>query len=174
MSLVEDIDQAGYWSDKIPSADDEGLKGICALYSAAQAEQKRPAAARMTRKTGEILMAFAVRMAMLAVRRQSPDDVTAGLVALLIVLDSSCVDRREVMMSLAPLYSSAARLGDAAGLFRTAAESALDRRSREVLTGFLRRSPEELRLGSMGWKEMEGPGGLIYFIGKQKIPEGHL
>lgn len=171
---IEDIDEAAYWPSRIPSTDDERIGTYCSSMMGVALEERRRLAAALTKQARSALVAYSMRMAMLGARVKSEQALRSGIAALAIAFEDPDADIRELLMSLAPLYRSAHRIGDAPQLFRSSAEYATNARVREAIAGFPDREAEALRLEAMGWHEMEGPAGVVYHFGSQPIPEGHL
>jgi hypothetical protein len=119
-------------------------------------------------------LAFAERMAMLSVRRLSADILLDGLTAL--VMTGPPVDREFILMTASLLHHSARQLGlDVAATFEQAARYANPSSEAAVhLLAFPDRAPRLQRIAAMGYREVQGPSGLVYWSGSGPIPPGLL
>lgn len=174
IQFLDALEAEPYWSGTLPSGEDMRIQQICDLYMQATSEQREVLTSDINRTACYNLGAFSVRMTMLSVRQNSKALLLKGLVALIMEMEWPKIDTREVLMDLSVLYHSAAKLGNPDRLFRRAAQYADKERTRNLLLGYLRRSPENNKIEDMGWKEVEGPSGLIYQYGNQPIPKGFL
>ncbi len=110
---------------------------------------------------GRVLREFAERMASLAVRRRSPEDLRLGLLALALAASVSR-DIRDEIVVMAPLWRSAEILGlDPVSEF-TAAGEAVDGLGGQQLLSFAARSPRDRSLQAMGYIESSDEGGFRY------------
>ena len=107
-----------------------------------------------------VLVAYAERMASLAVRRHDRSTLVKGLVALM--LGGLDENRRESLMLLAPLEDSAARIGvDLTELFQEVSVvvgTPLD----QNLMAWLMRDAEDRSLASMGFDVGQDDSGFRY------------
>lgn len=174
LQLLKDVSPSEYWRSNLPSEVDESVADVCDLYVQTTSDQRGVLASDLNQTAYFNLGAFSVRMVMVSVRQNSKTLLLKGLVALIIKMKWPKTDTREVLMDLAVLYHSAARLGNPVALFHVATQYADTEKTRDLLLGYLRRSSENKRLEVMGWKEAEGPSGLVYQFEGQPIPEGFL
>jgi hypothetical protein len=123
-------------------------------------------------KTSAVLSVFAHRMSMVAVRRQTGSLIVYGLIMLMLVVAGR--DRRDATMTLSLLYNSGRKLGKMQELLNQAVSIAPTPFSGEWLFNFSRRDPEDAKIEAMGFREIEGPHGLIYQFGNEPTPEGWL
>ncbi len=173
--FLQNISAADYWRCKLPSSADWQISEICDLYIKANPIQRQVLCSSLDQGAVFNLAAFSTRMAMLSVRQRSEALILHGLVALIMELDwPNLPDVREVLMDLSVVYHSAAKLGCAEALFQQAVQYTASSRSRDIILGYLQRSPEDKRIEAMGWHEVVGPNGLIYQFGNQPIPEAFL
>ncbi len=115
----------------------------------------------LNREHGVTLCTFAERMASLAVRRHSPEDLRLGLLALALAASVSR-DIRDEIVVMAPLWRSAEILGlDPVSEF-TAAGEAVDGLGGQQLLSFAARSPRDRSLQAMGYIESSDEGGFRY------------
>jgi len=174
IGFLNDSDNEEYWSSELPSLTDSKISEICDMYMRSDSSTKQILLSFLKQKACFGLSTFSTRMAMLSVRKHSEKMLLDGLVALIIVLDSTRCDRREALMDLSILHNSALKLGDPVRFFHKASEYAEEKGTKEVILNFLERNPENKRIEVMGWEEIKGPSGLIYRFGDQPIPKGHL
>jgi hypothetical protein len=172
VALSEDTAE-DYFSQALPSQIDEMLARMAEIYlSLATAEDRALVLTLLDDRSSSALSGFAHRMSMLAVRRQSEALLTYGLVML--ALAFAKLDWREATMTLSLMYHSGEKLSKAQEIFTRVAAVAPTTSAREWLLDFARRKPEDQRIEAMGFKEVEGPHGLIYQYGRQPIPEGWM
>lgn len=174
IQLLKSISPSDYWNSNLPSGIDEKIEDICELYMQANSVQRAALSSDLNQTACFNLSAFSIRMAMLSVRQNSKVLLLKGLVALIMEIEYSKIDTREILMDLSVLYHSATKLSSPDHLFHRATQYADKEKTRDLLLGYLRRSPENKNIEDMGWKEVEGPNGLIYQFGDQPIPNGFL
>ena len=143
-----------------PQPYDRALREFCSGF-AIQTEGQREAI-RGAISMGEfyILMGFADRSAVFALREGDPAILQDGLTALAMI-DGERIDFRDVLMSIALLNHSAERLQvDVAATFESAAALA-EPRTAELLRSFVRREPSSKSLEkSWGHREVELDSGI--------------
>ncbi len=167
------INAKDYLSEPLPSPTDEMLMQMSEVYLNMVATEDRALFLTLfDERSSELLSIFAHRMSMLAVRRQLETLILQGLVMLALAVAN--VDWREATMTLSLLYNSGKRLGKAQELFTQAAAIAPTPFASNWLLDFVRRRPEDQRIEAMGFKEFDGPHGLLYQFGKQPIPDGWM
>jgi hypothetical protein len=156
----------------LPSPVDEEIGALCTHLAKASGDQRKQLLALIDEPTGYALLAYAERMSMLGVRRQSESLIVSGLVAL--GYASAVIDPRMALMILSLLHHSAVKLGkDPGELFHSAFDNLPDQNASEMMLGFLARRPEHQDIHAMGFAEIDGPSGLIYWQGgPRQIPEG--
>ena len=157
-----------YLESPLPTQMDHRFSHLCILYRQADEKSRCAASQSLDESRAAWLNVFAYRMAMLAVRQQSPELLSDALTALLIIAHRD--DRHNFLMTLSIAHHSATKLGDANSLFRDAAQYACDVETARLLLGFLQRAHRDKRIESMGFQECMGPHGVIYVLENQKIP----
>jgi hypothetical protein len=110
---------------------------------------------------GYSLIQFAIRMAVLAVRRDNPDILITSLPGL--ILDDDKVDWRDILRALSIIENCAVRLGIE---FRPAVENlcqfATPKRRHTIVEGYLVRSPDMRDVRVMGYAA-QGEGRTLSF-----------
>jgi hypothetical protein len=156
----------------LPSPVDQKVENLCSLLTKATDRQRNQLLTSLDESSGYALLAYAERMSMLSVRQQSEGPLLLGLIAL--GYASTVIDPRMTLMILSLLHHSAVKLvKDPNELFHAALEYLADPVASEVILGFLAREPEHQDIHAMGFREIDGPSGLIYWQGgSRKIPEG--
>lgn len=151
VSVLDPRANEGYLEWPLPSTrDDEIARLIDHLI--------RSAGEGLVPVHGEVLVAFAERMASLARRNRSPETIRYGLLSL--VLAWPIIEPQEGIVVLPLLWRSAEVLGlDPAEEFRSAAAAADN--GRELLD-FLRRDQRDRTIESMGYSEAETIDGFRY------------
>ncbi len=166
-----------YIEATLPCPTDDRIQKVVSWAMDATPDQRRALHHAMTAGTNGTLEVFAERMAMLSVRKQSPDLLLSGLVAMTMTNSDRLDDPRLVNIRLSLLHHSAKRLGlDVEAFFDQAAQYM---RGISMMAGttlsFLDRTPKNKRIEAMGYQEVEGPSGLIYGGGSLTgIPAGLL
>jgi hypothetical protein len=170
LELLKDAKE--YRFAPLPSAVDEKLSGFLEEFRQAGEGQQKAFLSSMEEKAGYALLAFAERMSMLSVRRKSENSLRLGALALVLAIHH--IDPRMGLMIISLLYHSAEKMGVAPDpLFRSPLEYAIDPAVSDLILGFLAREPKHKDIRAMGFKEVEGPSGLIYWQGGPRpIPEG--
>jgi hypothetical protein len=165
------VSASEYRGERLPCPIDKEIERLCARFMEASPKQRQSVSVALDEKVCTALFFFAERMAMLSVRQQSYSVLFNGLVALVII--GHRTDGRELLMVLSLIYRSAVKLRvDPETLFHAAVHYAVDETTRALILSYLQRSPENRNIASMGYREFEGPSGLVYWFGKQPIPEG--
>ena len=150
----------GYGPLPLPAPRDAEIARLLDVFTQASPEQRGQLLSRLTREHSPTLLAFAERMASLAVREREPRRIFLGLLAL--VVESFASDYRENAMILSLHYDAAGRIGaDPARLFEEAASYARPEVAR-ALRRFLARSPEDQSIAAMGYQEGREPDGFRY------------
>jgi hypothetical protein len=161
-----------YRFSTLPSLADEKMMDLCEHFMQADEDRRAAFLSSLEESTAYALLAFAERMSMLSVRRGSERLLLLGLVGL--VLAAHRIDPRMGLMVLSLLHRSAEKMGlDPGPVFRAAAGYARAASVSDLVVGFLGRDPKHKDIRAMGFQEIEGPSGLIYWQGGPKpIPEG--
>lgn len=162
----------GYWFEQLPSVHDISVALLCRIYLDSSDEQRKTLVSCLDERAVSVCLGFADRMAMLGAREKSEAMLLGGLVATVLVSD--LLDPREVLIVLSILYNSSMRLGlDVLRLFGAAAELTISEPSRSILLGYLQSDGAGRDITLLGYHEIEGPAGLIYWHGDPlRIPEG--
>ncbi|MBN2191316.1 MAG: hypothetical protein JW751_00745 [Polyangiaceae bacterium] len=162
-----------YAEATLPCPTDDWIIELVAAAVHASFDQRRAIFAAMTPGANGVLQLFAERMAMLSVRKRSPELLLRGLEAMMMVSDNSVETDRCMAMRLTLLYRSAERLGLGADAFFAAAVG--HGVSDGGIPSFLEREPRNKSIDVMGYREMDGPSGLVYMGGDPShIPAGLL
>jgi len=163
-----------YHEMTLPCTWDEGILRIIIDLPGLSDGDRRACIAGIDTNTAGTLTAFAGRIAMLAVRRNDPGMLVAGLAAMgLALIPADMESRRMALCELTQLYHSAGKMGlDPAVVFQNAVDMG-GRESAGILS-FLDREPRNRSIECMGFYEREGPSGLIYWSGDCPVAEGLL
>jgi hypothetical protein len=149
VSVLDPKANEGYIDWPLPSSRDDEIARLIDKLVGSAGEGLSP-------QHGQVLMAFAERMASLARRIRLPQAIRTGLLS--VVLAAPLIDRHEGMLVLPLLWRSAEVLGlDPAEEFRSA--SSYD--GGELLE-FLRRDPSDRTIEAMGYVEVETKDGFRY------------
>ncbi|MCD4738274.1 MAG: hypothetical protein K8R89_03320, partial [Anaerolineae bacterium] len=153
-----------YMQATLPCLADERIQEIVSETMNGTLEQRKEFYRTITSKASGALQLFAERMAMLSVRKNSPDLLQKGLIAMTMVNSAKPGDDRILAIRMSLLHHSAQKLGLNVEAFF---EQSLQYMSGISLTAgepaaFLRRTPKNKRIQAMGYDEIEGPSGLIY------------
>jgi hypothetical protein len=108
-----------------------------------------------------VLSAFAARMAMLAVRRQSHEFIVKGLLASTLAL-SGHSDFRDVISDLALLYRAAELIGERPKELFVSTADRLPPELAEWLISFAGRTPEDRSLQAFGYVEKYDKDGFRF------------
>ena len=111
-------------------------------------------------------------MAMWGLRQRSTDSLVNALVALAIA--ASWAEPKDILMTLAVVYRSGEILGNPKDIFLLAESYIDDEPTRTLLLDFPDRLPVDRSIEAMGFREVDGPSGLVYVHGFLPIPEGLL
>ena len=163
-----------YHEMTLPCTWDEGILRIIIDLPGLSDGDRRACIAGIDTNTAGTLTAFAGRIAMLAVRRNDPGMLVAGLAAMgLALIPADMESRRMALCELTQLYHSAGKMGlDPAVVFQNAVDMG-GRESAGILS-FLDREPRNRSIECVGFYEREGPSGLIYWSGDCPVAEGLL
>lgn len=166
-----------YIEATLPCPTDDRIREVVSWVMDASPDQRRAVYEVMTAGASGTLEVFAERMAMLSVRRQSPDLLLVGLAAMTMTNSDRLDDPRLVNIRLSLLHHSAKRLGlDVEAFFEQAVQCMRGISSMAgTALSFLDRTPKNKRIEAMGYQEFDGPSGLIYVGGSiGDIPAGLL
>lgn len=173
LDIVQNVELSDYWNSKLPNSIDEEVMEIISSVMNGAMEQRQDFLSLIDDGAIRLLDVFGTRMTMLSVRKNSCDYLLKGLIALEFAATRS--DYRDILMTLSLFYRSAEKLNvDPEKLFREASQYAPSPAVAEFILGYLRRSPENRRIEIMGFKEVDGPSGLIYQYANHPIPKGFL
>lgn len=151
---------AGYGDWPLPSPLDDEITTLARAYVQADESERAVVRKLLPADSSTALLAFAERMAVLAVRIGEPIRVRDGLVA--IAMENCRLDPREDILVLSLLNHSAAKLGaDPVRLFDDVASLAEGRTS-ELLMSFPRRENELRDIAAMGYTEEASADGFVY------------
>lgn len=147
----------GYGPSPLPSQIDQEIESLVDAVAAGDETGTPPG---MGETHGFVLMAYAERMASLAVRETSGDILSKGMTALGIA--SRLVYVKEALPVLALMHNSAIKLGvDPTKLFSALALNEGDE-LKSYVDSFLNRSAEDRSVQAMGYVESEDEGGFRY------------
>ncbi len=157
IELLNSEKLGGYAQSPLPSDIDKKFIEIVRIFVKLPPDEREATRRHFSSDDPWPLLAFAERMANLAVRELSADSVMDGLIAL--AIESCRYDQRETLLILSLLYDSAEKIGmngsealKRAALFATT-ECA------QTLEQYARK-PATIR--SMGYEEMETSTGFAY------------
>jgi hypothetical protein len=165
-------DAKDYRFSPLPTSVDEKMSDLLGDFVQAGEGERKVFLSSLDEQASYALLAFAERMSMLSVRRMSESHLRLGSVALVLAIHH--IDPRMGLMIISLLYRSAERMGVSPDpLFRSALDYAIDPAVSDLILSFLARDPKRKDIRAMGFKEVEGPSGLIYWQGGARpIPEG--
>lgn len=162
-----------YAQKTLPCPIDDKISEAISLAMSGTAAQRRMFYSRITPDVASALHAFAHRMSMLSVRRQSESLLLQGLVVTTMI--DSKVDFRHILMVLSLLHNSVLKLGlDVSSFFKRVEQYAPSSSSADRTLSFPEREPKKKSIEGMGFREVEGPSGLVYWSGSGPIYEGLL
>lgn len=148
----------GYGPSPLPNQIDEEVEHLIDA-SLAATDGDRPLA-DLTQTHGMVLLAFAERMASLAIREGSVDIVSKGMEALRIA--SRLVYEKELLPILLLLHNSAIKLGADWSNLIPVTSGCEENRFKEFCESFLARSATDRSIQAMGYIEGEDEGGFRY------------
>lgn len=147
----------GYGPSPLPSQIDEEIES---LVDALAEDDNAETPPDMNETHGFVLLAYAERMASLAVRESCVDALSKGLAALGIA--SRLIYVKEALPVLTLMHNSASKLGvDPTNLFSTLALREGDE-LQVFVDSFLNRSAEDRSIQAMGYIEGKDEGGFRY------------
>lgn len=173
IDLTQRISPLEYLKSNLPGPVDEEILAICTSVMESSSVERTDFVSLLEADAHYVLHNFGYRMAMLSVRVNSYQYLLKGLVALILAATKS--DYENVLMTLSLFYRSAEKLNVAPEkLFAEASQYAPSEPVAEFILGYLQRSPENRRIEIIGFKEVDGPAGLIYQFANLPIPKGFL
>ena len=147
----------GYGSSPLPCQIDEEVESLVDVVTG---DDEARTLLEMNETHGFVLLAYAERMASLAVRENSVDILSKGMAALGIA--SRLIYVKESLPVLALIHDSASKLGvDPPELFSTLPLHEGDE-LKAYVDSFLNRSGEDRSIQAMGYVEGEDEGGFRY------------
>ncbi len=157
--LILEIEQAQVTAAllPLPNVRDEHCEKLTRVYADANDAERAEIRAAGTAEQLRLLLPFADRMAILAVRAKDDARITSGLLAH--AIEDFRWDPRENLRSLSLLFRSGEKLGiDAAARFREVAQLA----SPSAKKYFLEFADDPKGLDAMGFRETDGTDGFTY------------
>jgi hypothetical protein len=151
-----------YAHEDVPSERDAEIRRWVDGLIGAAPDARDAAAGELDADAAVAVLAFAERVASLAVRSHAEEDLLAGLVAIALAW-RTCDDPCDAIPPLGVLYQAARQAGfDPARLFARAGELAPPD-SAPVFRDFLRRRDLDQIAAVMGYVEGQDPGGFRYY-----------
>jgi hypothetical protein len=164
---------AEYRALPLPSPVDLRLLALCGTCQQATRDQRECLVSSLNEDMGGVLLVFVERMAMLSVRRGSTELLFAGLLAV-VMIDGS-LEPYDLLMVLSLPRRSAVLLGvEPRRLFAEAVRYATSESTAQLVLDFADRLPENSSLAVMGYRELQGPKGIVYWYGWHPVPTGLL
>jgi hypothetical protein len=170
----------GYLDLPLPAPADNLVAALVERFAGADDAFRNALREALSLSYYDALLAFAVRMAALAVRERSKKRLRVGAQAVALAGDSPTADWRETLFPLITLSDAAARIGGdaraelatAARLARGGTAEALVRASRQSA---MRVAIERLaiRLGFGVWKAVQAPDGFRY-VSTQRVSRAEV
>jgi hypothetical protein len=144
-----------------PDQFDEVISSIIEDFRTSDPASRKAISSRLNRYSQKRLLGYATGMAELAVRRQSPDLVSEGLIAL--VIEGGREDIRDSVSCLAALYNSAVKLQlDAAKTFADVASLGEPGALQLGMSRFPFRPPKDRGLAAFYLREINTEDGFSY------------
>jgi hypothetical protein len=150
----------GYGRRPIPDAVDAEIRGLVRYLSDADPVTRDALLSMMTERHGFVLLAFAERMASLAVRSWNPEFVREGLEAL--AFGTRLVYFKEAVSILSLLYRSLTKLGVNATAFFAGAVGLGDELFDSLVRAFPSRDEQDRAIEAMGYTEGLDQDGFRY------------
>ncbi len=148
----------GYGPKQIPDPIDSDVELLVNTVGKLPKERLETVAGNMSLRHSQVLLAFAERMATLAVRCHDRKPLVAGLLAIRLAQTSSYM--KEVMPILSVILDAAARLNISST--ELVQEPSIDGSFRSFLSEFEKRPPETRNIDAMGYKLEDVEGGPRY------------
>ena len=160
VGLLSSPQSDGYLQRKLPCELDALATNIVDDYIKGTDKEKSAILANFGPNQSFAWLAYAERMASLAVRELSRLILFRGLIAL--IIEGFKLDARENILVLSLLNHSASKIKiDASVLFEEAARLAPEATAMQFRC-FLNRSPDQKNIKVMGYEEQDCEGGLLY------------
>lgn len=150
----------GYGLRPIPCELDRTIEGIVDTYAQSVPEERQAIAALFDSRHAFTLMAYAERMAILAVRQHSLDAVRRGITAL--AIEGFKLDPRENILRLALLHHSASKLNEDAKLVFDSVADLAEANAAQEIRQFALRPASDQRIETMGYGEDQSLDGFTY------------
>jgi len=152
---------AGYGPAELPTAIDSYMASFVGLFRQSSDEERRAILGIMTHTDAQVFIAFSERMASLAVRTRSAEDLLNGLVGLGIGM-SAGDDMREVLMIMSLHVRTATKLGLSPSLVFRDASKVFGSATAAVFVGFTHRTLENQSIEAMSYVESSDESGFRY------------
>jgi hypothetical protein len=173
LDIPKNVTSLDYRNGKLPSPVDEEIMRILTSVMESTSAQRKDFISLLDSEAFSLLDVFSLRMAMFSVRKNSYEHLLKGLVALAFAALKD--DWRDTLMDISLFYYSAVKLGiSPKQLFTSASQYATSEGVRKLILGYLDRTPENKAIEQMGYREVNGPSGLIYQFADHPIPDGWL
>jgi hypothetical protein len=143
---------AGWGASRIPNAIDDEITDVINGYLELDDGGKRKVREGVERDQKFVFLAFAERMASLAIRQRSQEPLMMGMVAIFLQVGTG--DVREDILILTLIHAAAQKLGiDPRSVFLESARKSGMHDTTSGLDAFLARSDEDKSIESMGYTE---------------------
>jgi hypothetical protein len=140
---------------------DEAMAFIVGTFRIADEEARRDIASKLSSRARRRFLGYAMNLAVVAVREDTPDLIEQGLVAL--AIENGGQDWRDSIVALFQLYHSASKLGmDVEATFAKVALLAEPGVIKKEMNGFPQRPPESRSLKAFCMAEEIGEDGFRY------------
>jgi hypothetical protein len=150
----------GYGQAPIPTKRDEDITALLRTWRHMKPEARDEVAEVIRSDQLLTLLAYGERMASLGVRRKDRETLLLGLLA--VGLSGWREDPREGMMVLSLFFDASQKVGEPPSSLFNDAASLLPAKIGSELRTFLRRSPEDRSLESMGYRVGTDADGFRY------------
>jgi hypothetical protein len=142
---------AGWGNTRIPNEVDDEITELIAGYLTLDDDDRKKARESVQRDQKFVFLAFAARMASLAVRLKSQDPLIMAMMAMFLQIGTG--DVREDILRLTLIHAAARKIGiDPRFVFLESARQ-FGLQDTSGLEAYLRRSEEDKSLNSMGYAE---------------------
>jgi hypothetical protein len=159
----------GYLDLPFPLPADDQVAAVVNRFAAADESFRDALRENLSLAQYDVLLAFAIRMAMLAVRERSTARLRLGVQAVALAGDAPTADWRETCLALLPFSDAASRIGAVARAEFAKASTLACGRTVTALTDLTRQSGLSvsferlaMRLGVGVWKPIDAPDGFRY------------
>jgi hypothetical protein len=172
LDMVLALTGSSYLVSPLPSAADDDIATLMDRFAKGDAALRDEVARSISGLHADLLMVFAIRMAILGVREQSGARLRIGLLAVALAGSSPESDWRDVFYQMPPLEDAGLRIpGDLRAAYVEAASIAKGRVAILIRGAFpprhawLRRTKRlKLRLLGGGWRAVQAPDGFRYVV----------